>query len=146
MIKKHFVFTTEDIAHCKYSIWDLMQPLWFTVSIYDGIDVYHENLRCFTQGQRRMLALIWYDSEVSNGGHEQFFGNSTGIVWKDALEGMRMIQADHIADNFQKALDFFGGEVPFDRCAREENLMNCMKTMISRVLMRLTDIILSALS
>lgn len=122
MIKKHFVFKTEDIANCKYSVWELIQPLWFTVSIYDGIDVYNENLSRFTQGQRRMFALVWYDSEVSNGGHEQFFGNSTGIVWKDALEGMRMIQADSIADNFQKAIDLFGGEVPFDRYAREEKL------------------------
>ena len=105
MVKKHFIFTPEDIANGKYSVWDLMQPLWFTVSIYDGIDVYNENLRHFTQGQRRILALMWYDSEVSNGGHEQFFGNSTGIVWKDAIEGMHMIGAQKIAENFQKAID-----------------------------------------
>lgn len=99
-----------------------MQPLWYTVSIYDGIDVYNETLSQFTLGQRRILALVWYDSEVSNGGHEQFFGNSTGIVWKDALEGMRMIEANRIANNFRKAIDLFGGEVPFDRYEREEML------------------------
>lgn len=69
-----------------------------------------------------MFALIWYDSEVSNGGHEQFFCNSTGIVWKDALEGMRMIGADGIAENFQKAIDLFGGKVPYERSEREEKL------------------------
>lgn len=122
MPKKHFVYTAEYIANCKYSAGELMQPLWFTVSIYDGIDVYNENLSHFTQEQRRMFALIWYDSEVSNGGHEQFFCNSTGIVWKDALEGMRMIGADGIAENFQKAIDLFGGKVPYERSEREEKL------------------------
>lgn len=118
MNKKHFVFSENDIVEGKYSAWDLIQPLWYNVSIYDGIEVYNKDLEQFTDGQRKIFALMWYDSEVCNGGHDQFFFNSTGIVWKDAIEGMRMIGAEKTAENFQKAIDMFGGAVPFDRDER----------------------------
>lgn len=115
---KYFDLNEKDIAEGKYSAWDLIQPLWYTVSIYDGLDVYEQNLKPFTEAQRKILALFWYDSEVCNGGHDQFFFNSTGIVWKDALECMRMIGAGKYAQNFQKAVDLFGGRIPFDRSER----------------------------
>lgn len=119
---KHFEFKESDIASGKYSGWDLIQPLWYNVSIYDGIDVYNQDLRGFTEAQRRVLALYWYDSEVCNGGHDQFFSNSTGIVWKDALDGMKMIGDFEDAENLQNAVDLFGGEIPFDRDKRNELL------------------------
>jgi hypothetical protein len=122
MQKKHFVFTESDIAEGKYAAWDLIQPLWYNVNIYDGFEEYNRDLEAFTEGQRKILALLWYEAEVCNGGHDQFFFNSTGIVWKDAIEGMHMIGAKEIAANFQKAIDMFGGEVPFDRDERGDML------------------------
>ena len=119
---KYFDFSEEDIAEGKYDAWELIQPLWYNVSIYDGIEVYNRDLAPFSDAQRKILALFWYDSEVCNGGHDQFFSNSTGIVWKDAYEAMRMIGANLYADNFQKAIDMFGGEVPFDRDERNDVL------------------------
>ena len=74
-IKKHFVFTKDEIVEGKYNSWDIIQPLWYNVSIYDGIDVYNKDLEQFTDGQRKIFALNWYASEVSNGGHDQFFFN-----------------------------------------------------------------------
>ena len=117
LTSKHFTFTAEDIAAGKYDVWELIDPLWFNVDT-DGLDEYNKDLETFTDGQRKMLALTLYDAEVLNGGHDQFFYNSTGIVWKDALECMRMIGADECADNFQKTVDLFGGTVPFDRDER----------------------------
>ena len=121
-IKKYFCFTEEKIAAGDYSAWDLLQPLWFSVSIYDGPEVYNKDLEGFTEEQRRLLALQWYDSEVCNGGHDQFFANATGVVWKDALEGMHMIGATQLADNFQKVIDLLGGHIPFDTEERNEML------------------------
>lgn len=122
MVQKHFDFKEKDISEGKYCAWELIQPLWYTVSIYDSIDVYNRDLEPFTDAQRKILALFWYDSEVCNGGHDQFFFNSTGIVWKDAIECMRMIGADKYAENFQKAVDLFGGSIPFDRVERWDAL------------------------
>lgn len=122
MGKRYFKFTEKDIVAGKYSAWDLIEPLWETVSIYDGIDVYNADLSPFNKTQRLTFAMLWYDAEVNNGGHDQFFFNSTGIVWKDALEGMKMIEAHNMAINFQKAIDMFGVDVPFDRDERGELL------------------------
>lgn len=122
MVSKHFEYSEKDISEGKYDAWELIQPLWYNVSIYDGLEVYNKDLKSFTEAQRRFLALFWYDSEVCNGGHDQFFSNSTGIVWKDAIECMQMIGASEYADNFQKAVDMFGGKVPFDRAERNAML------------------------
>lgn len=122
MVSKHFDFNEKDISEGKYSAWKLIQPLWYTVSIYDGLDVYNQDLKNFSDAQRKILALFWYDSEVCNGGHDQFFSNSTGIVWKDAIECMQMIGAHKYAENFQKAVDMFGGSIPFDRDERNDAL------------------------
>lgn len=118
MVKKFYDFNKKDISEGKYDAWELIQPLWYNVSIYDGLDIYNRDLKPFTNAQRKILALFWYDSEVCNGGHDQFFSNSTGIVWKDALEGMKMIGAVKYADNFQKAINMFGETVPYDRDER----------------------------
>ena len=59
---------------------------------------------------------------MCNGGHDQFFHNSTGIVWKDALEGMKMIGDEKGASNLQKAVEIFGGNIPFDYYERQEAL------------------------
>lgn len=112
--KKHFDFSEQEISAGKYSAWKLIQPLWYTVSIYGTYDVYEQDLEAFSDAQRKLLALFWYDAEVCNGGHSQFFSNSTGIVWKDAIECMWMIGADKVAGNFQNAISLFGGSIPFD--------------------------------
>lgn len=119
---KHFEFTEEDIADGKYDGWELIEPFRYSVNIYDGLEEYNNDMADMTIAQRRLFAIHIYNSQVNNGGHHQFFFNSSGIVWKDALDGLRMIGDDADADNFQKAIDKFGGNVPFDRAERNEAL------------------------
>ena len=118
LVQKHYDFNEKNISEGKYSAWELIEPFWYMVSIYDSLDVYHREAEPLSDAQRKLLALFWYDAEVCNGGHSQFFFNSTGIVWKDAIEGMRLVGAAEYAENFQKAIDVFGGSVPFDRSER----------------------------
>jgi len=115
MVTKHVDFREEDIAAGTLDAWELIQPLWFTVSIYDGLEQYEKDLAPFSRAQRLIFALFWYDAEVNNGGHEQFFANSTGIVWKDALEGLDLVGAKEMAANLRQVLALFGGSLPFDR-------------------------------
>lgn len=70
-------------------IQEIIDPLWWSVSIYDGEEQYQRDLEGFTAPQRYLLALQWYLAEVNNGGHDQFYSNSTGIVWEDAMNGAR---------------------------------------------------------
>ncbi len=119
---KHIEFTKEDIAAGKYDAWRLIEPLWYEVSIYDGKEVFDRDLAPYSRAQRLFLALFWYESEVCNGGHDQFLSNSTGVVWKDALEGLELLGLQSLADNLRRVADMFGGEIPFDRDEREEAL------------------------
>jgi hypothetical protein len=68
---------------------DVLDPVWWLTNIYEGEEAYNQSLADFSREQRLILAIEWYFAEVNNGGHGQFYFNSTGIVWKDAMDGCR---------------------------------------------------------
>lgn len=119
---KKYDITEEDIIAGKYDPMDLIDPLWWAVSIYDGKEQYEADLARFTSTQRKIFAVNWLDSEVSNGGFDQFMFNSTGIVWEDALTGFRLIGANRCAEILERVIEKFGGSIPFDREERQEIL------------------------
>ncbi len=122
LIKKHFHITAEDIVAGKYYPQSLIDPLWWSVSIYDGYEKYEKDLHPFTAAQRAVFAVMWYTAEVCNGGHDQFFSNSTGIVWEDALAGFALIGAKKCEENLRSVIKKWGGNIPFDRDERNEAL------------------------
>ncbi len=70
------------------SIFEIIEPLSFSVSFWHGIFVYKKDLFFFNKEQKYVFAIYTYINEVSNGSHWQFHFNSTGIVWEDALTGL----------------------------------------------------------
>lgn len=94
---------------------NIIKPVWFSVSIYDSWERYDSELSGFSMPQRYVFAIQWYLGETYNGGHDQFFFNSTGIVWRDALEGFRTIGLTECVDILSEAVKRMGGEPPFDR-------------------------------
>ena len=113
-VPRHRTITVEEIQATD-DMWTINEPAYWTINIYGSYDDYIESAKAFTLEQRYLNAICWYFAEVNNGGHHQFFYNSTGIVWEDALAGLRLFQMNELADNFQSVLDYFGGSVPFDR-------------------------------
>ena len=109
--------TVEEIKETD-DMWSINEPAYWSINIYGSYDDYLETSKEFTLEQRYLNAICWYFAEVNNGGHHQFFYNSTGIVWEDALAGLRLFNMKELADNFQSVLDFFGGTVPFNRAER----------------------------
>ena len=69
-----------------------------------------------------LLVIIWYFIEVNNGGHYQFFDNSTGIVWEDTLKGLELFGMKEHAANLKNLLAYFGGTISFVREERSELL------------------------
>ena len=102
--------------------WKVIEPVWWTVDIYDGEAEYESSLAAFSKEQRYLLAVNWYMAEVSNGGHEQFYDNSTGIVWKDALAGFRDLGVNEAAEIVEESAIRLGGDPSLDREARWEQL------------------------
>lgn len=111
----------EDIQNTE-DVWDIINPVYDIVNIYGSYEDYLESANIFTLEQRFLLAIIWYYIEVNNGGHYQFFDNSTGIVWEDALNGFKLFGMNEFASNFENVIEYFGGTIPFDREERWELL------------------------
>ena len=106
----------------KIDLWRIIEPMWSLVNIYGTHEEYLQSAEIFTQEQRCLLALQWYAAETDNGGHHQLFFNSTGIVWKDALEAFKLFGIDNLYNNLLEVIEFFGGVVSFDRKQRWDML------------------------
>jgi hypothetical protein len=100
----------------------VIEPVWWTANIYDSLEDYETSLSPFSQSQRLLFALHWYISEVNNGGHEQFYFNSTGITWPDALEAFRLIDVPEGAEILQESASRIGGSPPRERDARQRQI------------------------
>jgi hypothetical protein len=80
-----------------------------------------ERLSDLTDGQRAVYSLDWIRKEFANGGFDQLFGNSTGYLTPEAIEGADYIGANDYADILRRAAALFpGGVVPRDRDARTD--------------------------
>jgi hypothetical protein len=99
----------------------LIEPLWERVDIYGSWERYEATLRPFSKSQRHLFTIHWYRAEVNNGGHDQFFFNSTGIVWEHAVEGLGAVGLSDAASILKSASERLGG-ASRDRAKREAQL------------------------
>jgi hypothetical protein len=100
----------------------IIQPVWWLSTIYDGPGMYEHSLRQFSQSQRIVRAILLYVSEVCNGGHSQFYSNSSGIVWRDAMAGFEAISVPKGAAILAISAERLGGSPSLDRDERNEQL------------------------
>jgi hypothetical protein len=85
-----------------------IDPVWWIADIYEGPEKYERSLQGFSAPQRFVHAMCWYDAEVRNGGHDQFYSNSTGIVWRDALKGFDAAGLLEVAAILEESARRFG--------------------------------------
>jgi HEAT repeat protein len=62
--------------------------------------------------QKHYYAVFIYDAEVTNGGHSQYFVNSSGDHWKAAMEGLKAIGDMARAKVLHDAVVLFGVDGP----------------------------------
>lgn len=104
-------------------VWIAVGPLHNWVDIYDEVDYFEEQYRLLSKAQRCLHAVAWTKSEVDNGGYRQFFGNATGIVASEALEGYKLFGAKDHHEQLEKIMAAFpDGASPRDRKKRNEQL------------------------
>ena len=101
---------------------EIIDPVWQSANIYETVKAYEYSLARFSHEQRLVHAIVWYDAEVENGGHHQFFLNPTGIVWKDALSGLEAIGLDEDVAVLKAAVQRFGSEPSLDHATRNGQL------------------------
>ncbi len=79
--------------------------------------------KTLTKEQQMYLAVYMLDAEINNGGHSQYFFNSTGDDWQNALDGLKAMGMEDRAAVFQRSLDYFGAKGPSsDRKTRQTQL------------------------
>ncbi|MEM7755976.1 MAG: DUF4375 domain-containing protein [Planctomycetota bacterium] len=98
----------------------MIEAAWERVNIYDGPDVFRETLLAEPPYVRTLVCVQWCDSEVCNGGFDQFFFNGTGVLAPEAEAGFRTVGRPDLADLLQDAMAELGGhEYPRDRATRQ---------------------------
>jgi hypothetical protein len=100
----------------------IINPLQWQVSIYDGEERYINDLSKFSVAQKYLFAIDWYIIELNNGGHHQFYANSTGIVYQDALDGFKVLKLNEFYDILQESIMKFKTVPSKDRISRQEQL------------------------
>ena len=120
MISKHIKIDDKVIETRDPSA--VIDPLWWSVSIYDTKEKYEKDLVPFSVQQRAVFALMWYIAEVDNGGHSQFYSNSTGIVWADAMRGFEMLGIPEAKNIIEESASLFRPKPSFDREERNKSM------------------------
>ncbi len=100
----------------------VIEPVYYSVSIYDGPKQYERDLARFSKEQRYVLAVHWYLSEVMNGGHDQFYYNDTGLVWQDARDGFIAMGIPEGAKIIETSAHRLGGKPSLIREERQKQL------------------------
>tara|TARA_R110002072_G_scaffold69483_18_gene168533 strand:+ start:8128 stop:9561 length:1434 start_codon:yes stop_codon:yes gene_type:complete len=73
--------------------------------------------------QKQIVAVWEYDMEVNNGGHSQYFFNSYGAHWRDALQGLEAIGATHDLELLRAAVAAFEDPPSEDTDERTNHLI-----------------------
>ena len=104
-----------------------MLPIKDFVSIYDGPEVFLRDLNKVGREQGLLWSARWCLDEVCNGGFDQFFGNSTGVLAPEAVQGFRMIRARAMVQITSRAMAMLGSPYLRDRTERGRALRKIRK-------------------
>lgn len=81
---------------------------------------YSEDLSPLNEWELTVYFVEELQSEVMNGGFDQYFINSSGDHWQEAVTACEAIGAIQTAELLRKASQAYGCELPKDREEREE--------------------------
>lgn len=113
---------TGDIDVCRYDVTpqlinaadttpeDVIDPIRPYVNISGSHEDYLKDMSQFSIEQRHILSVNLYISEVYGDGHYEFFTDSVGMVYLDAIEGLKAIGAEKYAMILEEAISAFDGK------------------------------------
>jgi len=102
--------------------WSVVEPIWDEIEIYLGPEEFGRTFASVSRPAGLLFAAHFCQSEVCNGGFNQFFSNSTGVLAPEAIEGFKAIGQDFVAEVIQEACSLLGEPFPRERWLRQTKL------------------------
>jgi hypothetical protein len=99
--------------------WRVIEPFLDTVSIHDGPVRFLSDIAALPIAAQHLFVVLWCDHEVCNGGLNQFFSNSTGVLAPEAVTGFAAVGVIECGKLVQAAIDQFGPSYPRERVERQ---------------------------
>ncbi|GAB1265671.1 DMP19 family protein [Aurantivibrio infirmus] len=114
-----------------YEYWPYSDVTTDSPSIYDGVEVFLEQYAKEHSVKRDLFCAYWLQAEVLNGGLEQFFSNSTGVLAPEAIQAINKIGLQNLAKNLEYAVTLFGRNYPRSRELRNKKLPSLVEKLES---------------
>jgi hypothetical protein len=115
-----------DSAFERGDISQILNPVRYSVETDYGELEYEASLARFSRPQRLANAVFAYCETVKSLGHCEFFNSSEGVMWQDALAGLREIGASKNVIILSGATLRVGGTPPFD-FAKRRSMISILK-------------------
>ena len=96
------------------SYWELVEPVWNEIDIYDGPEVFLRNFAAVPECAGLLYAVHFSTSEIENGGLDQFFVNDTGVLAPEAVRGFQAIGMPRAAAVLEEAMARLSSDYPRD--------------------------------
>jgi len=104
------------------SYWDLVEPYWDRISVYDGPAVFLTQFAEAPEPSGHLFAAHFARSEIGNGGMHPLFWNATGVLVPEAISGFPAPGLDILAEQLGQAADLLGPVYPRVQAKRQEIL------------------------
>jgi len=105
---------------CSFGLEGFEQRIWDTEN--------RSGYESLSKQQRLYSAVFECDAEINNGGLAQYFVNSAGNHWRDAVAGFKAMGFKERLDILNQAIAMFGGDGPsIDRSVRQDQLSKLYK-------------------
>lgn len=105
------------------SYWELIEPYYLTIDIYNGSQKYTESSAAVPRTVILLHAAHMCQSEIHNGGFLQLFWNNTGVLVPEGGEGFNTIGMPKTASLLQRAAETLGSPFPRERDDRWDALL-----------------------
>jgi uncharacterized protein DUF4375 len=121
------------MAENNQGYWRLIHPAWEQIDIYNGADVFLKTYAAAEKSAGLLFAAHFAQSEICNGGFDQLFWNSTGVLTPEAIEGFQTIGMAETAENVRRAMKLLGENYPRERGDRQNALATVNQQMLDEL-------------
>ena len=104
-------------------VWYTIAPLRCWVDIYSEPAYVDEQYGTLSPAQRAIHSVSWQMSESDNGGIDQFFWNSSGVLAAESLKGLKLLGALDFVEELEAIMKLFPGGAPERECSKRRKQM-----------------------